>query len=113
MSTRNGSYARIVDAQTISNDNKVKKPPEKAPKSPESSRPSFGGKASSPAPRASNQNDIGSSPKAQPVLQPRGFGANGVNWQAHNARRGKLLDSTKSPAQKTRKANIASRLTLN
>lgn len=106
MSNRNGSYARIVDAQGVQNNKTDKAPTKATEKSPESARPTFGGKASSLAPRASNQNDMGSNPKPQPVLQPRGFGANGVNWQAHNARRGKLLDSIKSPAQKTRKANI-------
>ena len=109
MSTRNGSYARIVDAQDKQS-NKTDKAPTKAPeKSPESARPSFGGKTSPLAPRSSNQNDMDSSPKPQPALQPRGFGAKGANWQAHNARRSKLQNKIKRSEQKARKANLANK----
>ena len=109
MSIRNGSYARIVDAQDKQS-NKTDKAPTKAPeKSPKSVRPSFGGKTSSPSPRTANQNDMDSSPKPQPVLQPRGFGAKGANWQAHNARRSKLQDKVKRSEQKARKANLANK----
>ncbi len=109
MSTRNGSYARIVDAQNKQS-NKTDKAVTKAPeKSPESARSSFGGKTSSLSPRTANQNDMDSSPKLQPALQPRGFGAKGANWQAHNARRSKLQAKVKHSEQKPRKANLVSK----
>ncbi len=109
MSTRNGSYASIVDAQDKQS-NQTDKVPTKAPeKPPESARPSFGGKTSHQTPRTANQNDMDSSPKPQPALQPRGFGAKSANWQAHNVRRRKLQDKVKRREQKARKANLANK----
>ena len=112
MSSRNGSYARIVDAQGVQN-NKADKAPAKAPKSPETSKDTFGGKMQAPAREIANQNNPDSSPKANRALQPRGFGERGVNWQAHNAKRSQLRDNLDSPPQKMRKAKAQEKLKAN
>jgi len=112
MSSRNGSYARIVDAQGVQN-SKTDKAPVQTPKSPETSKDAFGGKTQVPAREIANQNNPESRPKANRALQPRGFGERGVNWQAHNAKRSQLRDSIDSPSQKMRKAKAKEKLKTN
>jgi len=46
VSPRTGSYARVVDAMSVRKDKANDNKPSKAPKSPDSSRPTFGGTVS-------------------------------------------------------------------
>lgn len=97
MSTRNGSYARQVDAQTANRATSKKAKPAKASPSPDSARPAFNdSKAATLARKAkSAQQQFAPIPSRAP--QPRGMGETGVNRQAHINRANALHEQVKGP----------------
>lgn len=97
MSTRNGSYARQVDAQTANRAASKKAEPAKASPSPDSARPAFNdSKATTLARKAkSARQQFAPTPSRAP--QPRGMGEASVNWQAHITRASALREQVEGP----------------
>lgn len=86
MSTRNGSYARVVDGmgsnKSQANDNTASK----ATPSPSSARPAFDCDKTQKMKRKVHRNANAHSPSPDRAPQPRGMGESGVNRSAHYAK---------------------------
>jgi hypothetical protein len=97
MSTRNGSYARQVDAQTANRAASKKAETVKASPSPHSVRPAFDdSKAATLADKAkSARQQFAPAPSRAP--QPRGMGETSVNRQAHINRASALHEQVEGP----------------
>lgn len=107
MSSRNGSYARIVDAMSkrSKSEKQISAPANSNEKpSPETARSDFDA-VKKTAPNVQTKRDgqqFGPSPERK--LQPKGMGERGVNWQAHIKRAGALRDQQARPRDKQARA---------
>lgn len=107
MSTRNGSYARHVDAQTAKSSAPKKAEPAKASPSPQSARPAFDdSKANALARKAKRaRSSHGATPVRAP--HPKGMGETSVNWQAHIKREQVLRDEVQNPHESAERPSAA------
>lgn len=81
MSSRK-SRPPITYANTLDKPQAIKRAQSTHP-SPSSARPSFNGQKLISTHQKTKQTSQTMSPNAQPVLQPKGMGEQGVNWNTH------------------------------
>lgn len=99
MSSRK-SRPPITYANTLDKPKDIKRVQSSHP-SPSSARPSFNGQKLNSTHQKTKQASQTMSPNAQPVLQPKGMGEQGVNWNAHIMR----LRKARKAARKSRAAS--------
>lgn len=106
MSTRNGSYARIVDSMGSGKSQANDNTPIKSSPSPSSARPDFSDSKSKQMKHKAGRAMAKLAPTPDRAPQPRGMGERAVNRSAHYAKMHKAHEENRKPAksQKLREA---------
>lgn len=99
MSTRNGSYARVVDGMDSAKSNANDSVQSKAKPSPSSARPDFEGSKSKQMERKAGRAMAKLAPAPDRAPQPRGMGERAVNRSAHYAKMHKAHEQNRKPAK--------------
>lgn len=99
MSTRNGSYARVVDGMNSTKSQANDNAQSKAQPSPSSARPDFEGSKAKQMERKAGRALAKLAPTPDRALQPRGMGERGVNRNAHYAKMHKAHEENRKPVK--------------